>query len=125
MGRPPGWASSVTLDPTRMEYTRTKRNSELDPGKPYQYNYRAEVLPPKSPDPVPKSNMVSEFFLFAAPVRGSGVIHYPLLSHVRRPKNCTATRVSARVSASFLYKAALYRQLRHVRFCGESLLHVE
>lgn len=62
MGEPPGWASSVALDPIRMKYTRTKSNSELDPGKPYQYNYRAEVLPPKSPDPVPKSNMVSEFF---------------------------------------------------------------
>ncbi|CAM9148827.1 unnamed protein product [Ectocarpus sp. 12 AP-2014] len=57
MGRPPGWTSSVTLDPARMKCARTKSNSELDPGKPYQYNYRAEVLPPKSPDPVPKSNM--------------------------------------------------------------------
>ncbi len=59
MGRPPEWTSSVALDPSRMKFARTKSNSELDPGKPYQYNYRAENLPPKSPDPVPRQNMVS------------------------------------------------------------------
>ncbi|CAM9671386.1 unnamed protein product, partial [Hapterophycus canaliculatus] len=56
-GKPPGWASSVTLDPGRMKNARTKSNSELDPGKAYQYNYRAERLPPKSPEAVPRSNM--------------------------------------------------------------------
>ncbi|CAN0201988.1 unnamed protein product [Pylaiella littoralis] len=40
-----------------MKNARIKSNSELDPGKPYQYNYRAEKLPPKSPDPVPRRNM--------------------------------------------------------------------
>ena len=59
MGKPPEWASSVALDPSRMKNARTKSNSELDPGKAYQYNYRAEALPPKSPDPVPRQNMVS------------------------------------------------------------------
>ena len=59
MGKPPEWTSSVTLEPSRMKYTRTKSNSELDPGKLFQYNYRAEELPPKSPDPVPRRNMVS------------------------------------------------------------------
>ncbi|CAM9695059.1 unnamed protein product, partial [Scytosiphon promiscuus] len=57
LGKPPEWTSSVILDPGRMKNARTKSNSELDPGKAYQYNYRAERLPPKSPDPVPRSNM--------------------------------------------------------------------
>lgn len=59
MGKPPEWTSSVNLEPSRMKNTRTKSNSELDPGKLFQYNYRAEELPPKSPDPVPRRNMVS------------------------------------------------------------------
>jgi len=59
VGKRPEWTSSVALDPSRMKFTRTKSNSELDPGKPYQYNYRAEALPPKSPDPLPRQNMVS------------------------------------------------------------------
>ncbi|CAM9561628.1 unnamed protein product, partial [Discosporangium mesarthrocarpum] len=54
-GKPPGWRSSVSLSTSRLVGVRTKANSDLDPGKPYQYNYRAEVLPPKSPPPVPKA----------------------------------------------------------------------
>lgn len=58
MGVPPAWSSSVSLDPRRLRETRTKSNSENDPGGLFQYNYRAEALPPKSPDPVPRSHMV-------------------------------------------------------------------
>eukprot|EP00904_Undaria_pinnatifida_P011308 jgi/Undpi1/7307/HiC_scaffold_22.g09780.m1 len=54
VGQPPPWSSSVTLDPSRLKYARTKSNSDLDPGKPYRYNYRAEALPSKSPHPVPR-----------------------------------------------------------------------
>lgn len=57
-GKPPGWCSSVSLDDSRLKETRTKSNSELDPGNSYQYSYRAERLPPKSPDPVPRPNRV-------------------------------------------------------------------
>ena len=58
MGQPPAWSSSVALDPARLKNARTKSNSNLDPGKPYQYNYRAEALPPKSPYPVPRPHRV-------------------------------------------------------------------
>ena len=58
MGQPPAWSSSVALDPSRLKNARTKSNSDLDPGKPYQYNYRAEALPPKSPHPVPRPHRV-------------------------------------------------------------------
>ncbi|CAM9525130.1 unnamed protein product, partial [Choristocarpus tenellus] len=53
-GKPPGWRSSVSLSAERLVEPRTRANYDLDPGKPYQYNYRAEVLPPKAPKPVPK-----------------------------------------------------------------------
>lgn len=59
VGKPPGWCSSASLDPSRLKLARIMSNSDQDPGKPYQYNYRAETLPPRSPDPVPRPHMVS------------------------------------------------------------------
>ncbi|CAM9222416.1 unnamed protein product [Ascophyllum nodosum] len=57
MGKRPGWCSSVSLDPAWLKEPRTKINSEQDPSNPYQYNYRAENLPPKFPEPVPRPSV--------------------------------------------------------------------